>query len=305
MRSRSRLSLLGNTALATCSFEETGPVCPLRRSALFGRLIQRPQSDTKAETRGDRRLPRVPDGVRVYVIGDIHGRLDLLSEIEERIVDDLASAPRMVDPFVVYLGDYVDRGMDSRGVLQRLIDNPMLAGVPRVLLAGNHDWWLSEFLRGQPVGASWIQFGGDATLASYGVRLDITLPEPQRLAVAHKQLLERLPAAHRELLETLELSWSCGDYYFCHAGIRPGVPLDRQSPEDLLWIREPFLSWRGDPGKVVVHGHTITEEPVVRPNRIGIDTGAYLTGRLTCLVLEGTDWRFFATGVAAAAPAEI
>ncbi len=278
------------------------PTCP-GRPALFGRLIQRPRPAPGPEPRNDRRLPRVPDGVRVYAIGDVHGRLDLLREIEERIVADLAASARVVEPFVVYLGDYVDRGVDSRGVLQWLIDNPLLTGLSRVLLIGNHDLWLREFLRGQPVGTSWVQFGGDATLASYGVRLDVTLPEPQRIAQAQKQLVERFPPAHRELLHGLELAWSCGDYYFCHAGIRPGVPLDRQSPEDLLWIREPFLSWRGDPGKVIVHGHTVTEEPVVRPNRIGIDTGAYLTGRLTCLVLEGTDQRFVATGVPAPEPA--
>lgn len=273
------------------------------RPALFVRLIQRPRPAPAPEARTVRRLPRVPDGVRVYAVGDVHGRLDLLREIEERIVEDLAASPRVVEPFVVYLGDYVDRGVDSRGVLQWLIDNPLLTGLSRVLLIGNHDLWLREFLRGQPVGASWIQFGGDATLASYGVRFDITLPEPQRIAQAQKQLVDRFPTTHRELLHGLELAWSCGDYYFCHAGIRPGVPLDRQSPEDLLWIREPFLSWRGDPGKVIVHGHTVTEEPVVRPNRIGIDTGAYLTGRLTCLVLEGTDQRFVATGVPVQEPA--
>lgn len=237
--------------------------------------------------------------MRVYAIGDVHGRRDLLEEIEERIAEDLAASRRIVRPFVVYLGDYVDRGLDSRGVLERLIGNPVLDDVPRVLLIGNHDLWFREFLRGQPVGSSWVQFGGDATLASYGVRLDVTLPEPQRLALARDRITERLPGAHRDLLHRLDLCWTCGDYFFCHAGIRPGLPLERQTPEDLLWIREPFLSWRGECGKIVVHGHTVSEEPVVRPNRIGIDTGAYLTGRLTCLVLEGTGYRFITAGTPA------
>ncbi|GBD42668.1 Bis(5'-nucleosyl)-tetraphosphatase, symmetrical [bacterium HR40] len=282
-----------------------GPRGPPRfgESLLFRRLVTRSKPLVPAEPRSPAARPAVPDGVRIYAVGDLHGRRDLLEEIEERIAEDLAASPRVVRPFLVYLGDFVDRGMDSRGVLERLVVNPLFEGVPRVLLLGNHDLWMREFLRGQPIGASWLQFGGDATLASYGVRLDFTLPEPQRLALARDGLAERLPDTHRRLLAALELAWSCGDYFFCHAGIRPGLPLDRQSPEDLLWIREPFLSWRGNAGKVVVHGHTVSEDPVVRPNRIGIDTGAYLTGRLTCLVLEGTDVRFLATGEPATGPA--
>lgn len=234
--------------------------------------------------------------MRVYAIGDLHGRRDLLEEMEERIAADLAASPRVVRPFLVFLGDLVDRGSDSRGVIDRLLANPLLDGLPRVCLLGNHDLWLQEFLRGQPVGASWVRFGGDATLASYGVGLDFSLPEPQRIATAQRQLDERFPEAHRQFLAALELSWSCGDYLFCHAGIRPGVPLDRQTVEDLLWIREPFLSWRGEAGKIIVHGHTVNEEPVIRPNRIGIDTGAYLSGRLTCLVLEADEYRFITAG---------
>jgi len=231
----------------------------------------------------------------VYAIGDIHGRRDLLERLETAVAEDLSRAHRLLRPIVVYLGDYVDRGSGSRQVLDHLVRNEILEGMPRVLLRGNHDLWFREFLRGAPVGESWLQFGGEATLASYGVALDAKLAPGQRLARAAEQLADRVPAAHRRLLDRLEAAFGLGDYFFCHAGIRPGVPLARQSEEDLFWIREPFLSWSGDAEKIVVHGHTIGQQPQIRRNRIGIDTGAYSTGVLTCLVLEGTEIRFLAT----------
>lgn len=237
----------------------------------------------------------VPTGTRLYAIGDVHGRIDLLEELEEMIRADLATAPVGTRPFLVLLGDYVDRGFESRRVLDHLAHRPM-EGLARVLLLGNHDLWLREFLAGAPVGEAWLQYGGDATLASYGVGLDRTLPEAERLAAARAALDDRFPAAHRRLLEALDLAFGFGDYFFCHAGVRPGVPLEAQTEADLVWIREPFLSFTGDHGKIVVHGHTVEDEPVVRRNRIGIDTGACWTGRLTCLVLEGTEHRFLATG---------
>lgn len=262
---------------------------------MLRRLFQRRVAEPPARPQLAGRPAAVPTGTRLYAIGDVHGRLDLLRQIEELIREDLAAARQLVQPFLVLLGDFVDRGFESRQVLDHLLERP-LEGFARVLLLGNHDLWLREFLAGAPVGESWLQFGGDATLASYGVGLDRALPEPERLAAARTALLERVPDSHRRLLDGLELAFGFGDYFFCHAGVRPGLPLEEQDEADLLWIREPFLSFPGELGKVVVHGHTVSEQPVIRRNRIGIDTGACWTGRLTCLVLEGTEQRFLATG---------
>jgi serine/threonine protein phosphatase 1 len=237
----------------------------------------------------------VPDGVRVYAVGDIHGRIDLLRQLETRIVEDAASQAEACRNLLVYLGDYVDRGFDSRQVIEHLTDAPP-DSFDRVLLLGNHDQWFRSFLEGEPVGESWLRFGGDATLLSYGVPLAFDQPEESRLAAAQATLASKLPDHHRALLGSLELMVAMGDYLFVHAGIRPGVPLDKQAEHDVIWIREPFLSWAGECGKVVVHGHTVEDTPVVRRNRIGIDTGACYNGNLTCLILEGAGRRFIATG---------
>jgi serine/threonine protein phosphatase 1 len=230
--------------------------------------------------------------VRVYAIGDVHGRADLLVQLRERIRADLAEAPPT--RLLVHVGDYVDRGFESRKVLDLLIERP-LAGVENQHLLGNHDAWLLGFLdEPASVGAAWLRFGGDATLLSYDVRLNGPAESEEDLAALAARLRARLPAAHRRFLEGLRLRLEFGDYLFVHAGIRPGVPLALQKPDDLLWIREPFLSDRRDHGMVVVHGHTVQAQPVVRANRIGIDTGACWTGRLTCLVLEGEGHRFLA-----------
>ncbi|MEZ5824886.1 MAG: metallophosphoesterase [Geminicoccaceae bacterium] len=232
--------------------------------------------------------------MRVYAIGDVHGRLDLLQQIEKRIERDAADGPADLRKIVVYLGDYVDRGFDSAAVLEHLC-GPPLDGFDRVMLLGNHDAWLRDFIDGQPVGPSWMRFGGDATLLSYGVKIDFNLPEEQRIAQARQRLSERCPNHHLRFLKTLELAYGIGDYFFCHAGIRPDVPLEQQGEQDLIWIREPFLSSRAEYGKIVVHGHTVEDRPALRSNRIGIDTGACFTGNLTCLVLEGSSYRFLST----------
>lgn len=242
----------------------------------------------------DGRPPRVPEGIRVYAVGDVHGRIDLLRDLERRIVADAEAQPERCRNLLVMLGDYVDRGFDSRLVLEHLTAGPP-DGFDRVLLLGNHDLWLRAFVEGEPVGDSWLRFGGDATLLSYGVPLAFDQPEEARLTAAQVLLAERLPTTHRRLLAELELMLPMGDYLFCHAGIRPGVPIDKQVESDVIWIREPFLSWAGDCGKIVVHGHTVEDEPIVRRNRIGIDTGACFTGNLTCLVLEGEARRFIST----------
>ena len=203
------------------------------------------------------------------------------------------------DAVIIHLGDLVDRGFESRKLLDHLIATAPI-GPPMVIIWGNHYLWLREFVAADHVDAvlvaSWMRYGGDATLLSYGVRLDLRQPEAERFAAAQRQMRDRFPATHAELLDRLDLAFGFGDYFFCHAGIRPDLALERQSEADLLWIREPFLSWEGNYGKIVVHGHTVEDAPVTRVNRIGIDTGACWTGRLTCLVLSGRERRFLQTG---------
>jgi serine/threonine protein phosphatase 1 len=257
------------------------------------RLFQRGREGEEPTVHG--RPPRLPDGVRVYAVGDLHGTLDLLRQLEAAINEDIATDGTYLSNYIVYLGDYVDRGWHSRELVHHLA-HPPRDGVQRVHLLGNHDAWLRDYLRGQPVGGAWLRYGGDATLVSYGVKLAPGPDEDARLEATLPELREAVPTGHVDFLERLEIAFSFGDYFFCHAGIRPNVPLASQSTEDLIWIREPFLDWRGDPGKVVVHGHTVDDRPVVRRNRIGIDTGAYSTGRLTCLVLQGQSRRFMTTG---------
>jgi len=240
------------------------------------------------------RAARMPDGVRLYAVGDVHGRLDLLLALEQAIVEDALDGPANRKFFLVYLGDYVDRGADSRGVIDYLLMPPPQP-FDRILLLGNHDAWMRDFLAGAAVGPSWLRFGGDATVASYDTAIDYSKPDDERIVDVQTRFAGKVSAAHRRFLQDLELGFSLGDYFFCHAGIRPGVTLDQQIESDLIWMREPFLSWDGPANKVVVHGHTITEEPVIRHNRIGIDTGAFASEILTCLVLEGDSQRFIVT----------
>ena len=236
---------------------------------------------------------RVPEGSRVYAVGDIHGRADLLKRMHEMVLDDArdASAPRKV---IVYLGDYVDRGRDSRGVVEILLDEP-LSGFDGVHLRGNHDDWLMEFLAGTGSDTGWLLNGGYTTLQSYGVTLPESAVTAKDLEDGRRDLRDRLPDRHLEFFRALALTHVEGDYLFVHAGIRPGVPLEDQDPYDLIWIREEFLGSELDHGKIVVHGHTPSHNVELRQNRIGIDTGAFATSRLSCLVLEGDERRFLQT----------
>ena len=193
---------------------------------------------------------------------------------------------------LVFIGDYVDRGADSKGVVEQLVN--LQSDFTAHFLRGNHDQALLDFLADPGSFAEWKDYGAEETLASYGV------PSPQWddeavLRQTRDRLQQALSASHRGFFETLKLSETIGDYFFAHAGVRSGTPLDQQEQHDLMWIRDEFLNSRAAFGKIVVHGHTPTHAPVVRRNRIGIDTGAYLTGRLTALVLEGTRRRFLQT----------
>jgi serine/threonine protein phosphatase 1 len=239
---------------------------------------------------------QVPDGTRVYSIGDIHGRDDLLGELAGRVEADMA--PRSFDHAVtVFLGDYVDRGHGSRRVVERLVRGEW--PTPMIALAGNHEDLLMSFLEDEGVLEAWRSLGGLETLHSYGVDIGPAMAGRDFKAV-QAAFVARFPEPHRRFIETLKGSAAIGDYFFCHAGMRPGVPLDQQDRNDLLTIRYPFLSSDAEHGKVVVHGHTPSIEPEVRPNRIGIDTAAYATGRLTCLVLEKDQRRFLQAGCGAA-----
>jgi Calcineurin-like phosphoesterase len=196
---------------------------------------------------------------------------------------------------VVYLGDYVDRGEDSRGVVARLALKP-LDGFESVHLMGNHEDFLLQFLEHPEVGPNWIYNGGDRTLASYGVPSPGPWAGTAAFDNAREALLAALPEAHLKFLRDLAASHVIGGYLFVHAGIRPGVALERQNPHDLMWIRREFLEHAGDFGKVVVHGHTPVKAIDSRPNRIGIDTGAAYGGPLSAVVLAGSERRFLQTG---------
>lgn len=237
------------------------------------------------------RMPKVPEGTLVYAVGDVHGRADLLEKMHAAILKDALDVPaeRKV---VVYLGDYVDRGPASKKVVDLLLDKP-LPGFERVHLMGNHEAFLIEFLNDLEAGPGWFFNGGIATLASYGIKVskhdELSYEVLQRI---QEEFRRKMPEAHREFYRALEFSRVEGDFFFVHAGIRPGVALDNQTDEDMLWIREEFLGSDEDFGKVIVHGHTITWEPEVKSNRIGIDTGAFASGVLTALVLEGREQDF-------------
>jgi serine/threonine protein phosphatase 1 len=232
------------------------------------------------------REPTGAKGYRAYVVGDIHGRLDLLEDLLAKIHAELQRRPAQ-KTLLVFVGDLIDRGPGSAQVIERL-RTYRRAGIEPVFLLGNHEEVLLRILGGETsLIRSWLQFGGLQCLRSYGA-------EPEQLTHATDEealsiVRAAIPREHVEFLESFADSCRFGDYLFVHAGIRPGVVLEEQSQSDLRWIRAPFLFDETDHGFVVVHGHTISEEVEERANRIGIDTGAYRTGVLTALVIEGNE----------------
>jgi len=241
------------------------------------------------------RFPRIktgiPEGQRIYVIGDIHGRVDLLREVHAKIERDKLQGPEPEANTIVYLGDYVDGGPSTRDVLDILIEDTP-AGARAVTLLGNHDNMLLEFLENSATGNKWLKLFGRATLENYGVSAPEGQLSADQLASLREAFFSAFPTRHLTFLRSLQTIHIVGDYAFVHAGIRPGVCLADQSIEDLIWIRKPFISSALAHEKVIVHGHTYSRKPRVRAHRIGIDTGSYFTGRLTCLVLEGRSFRF-------------
>lgn len=233
---------------------------------------------------------RVPEGRRIYAIGDVHGRFDCLRDMLARIEADLNVRPTP-EHRVIFLGDYTDRGPQSCEVLDHL--SGLAKSPDHVFLLGNHDEWLRDFL-GEPemVGAHFLRWGGLETLQSYGIARDMLRRPHGEIA---RELARRMPQTHRCFLRNLVVSHIEGDYFFCHAGVRPGIPLEQQVKDDLIWIRDEFLGHSGSFGKVVVHGHTPKGQVDILPNRINVDTCAFDTGILSCLVLEGRDQRLLQT----------
>jgi serine/threonine protein phosphatase 1 len=228
------------------------------------------------------RRPSLPAGLRIYAVGDIHGRLDLLNTLLARISTDIALRPT-ARPVYVFLGDYIDRGSSSRQTIDRLIEHG--ATNDSIFLRGNHEQIALKCLTDQALFDQWLRLGGLATLVSYGVPPE-TLANGKLIVELQSAFHSALPKAHFRFFRDLQNSFVCGDFFFAHAGVKPNVELSRQKESDLLWIREEFLSSNSDFGKIIIHGHTPTSEIEVGPNRINIDTGAFATGRLTCLVIE-------------------
>lgn len=246
-------------------------------------IFNRPSAEDESQSRAS-----VPPDNFVVAVGDTHGRADLLEKLWQQIDEASRRSPAR-QRTLVFLGDYVDRGKQSKQLIDRFLRG--FTGFETIFLMGNHDETLLHFLIDPSVGTAWQSFGGIETLQSYGVSHD----PKKSWAQTRSEFATALPADHLQFFKNLRLHATIGDYLFVHAGIRPRVPLEEQREVDLLWIREEFLDSTANFGRIVVHGHTPTDVPDVRANRIGIDTGAYFTDRLTALVLEGRTRRFLST----------
>jgi serine/threonine protein phosphatase 1 len=259
--------------------QEFEALAPAPRPSLLARLLRR---------RGPSPDP-LPPGVRVYAVGDIHGCADLLRRALDYAAQDARTSPER--KYLVFVGDYVDRGPDSRGVIDLLMRG--LPGFVTLCMRGNHDQSMLTFLDEPEFLATWKGFGGNETLLSYGVQPPL-LDDIESLAKTRDAFAAAVPPDHMDFLEELPYFARIGNYLFVHAGFRPGRTLEKQRAADMLWIRGEFLNARCDFGGTVVYGHTPSATPVLRPGRIGIDTGAYMSGKLTLAVFEGGTRRFYA-----------
>jgi serine/threonine protein phosphatase 1 len=241
--------------------------------------------------------PRLRTGRRLFAIGDIHGRLDLLNLLLGQIANH-AAQHSVPENGLVFLGDYIDRGPDSRGVIDRLIALPQaFPGWELHFLMGNHDNAALEFIENPGIYTAWRSHGAAQTLMSYGV-IPPRFENQRQFEQARDDFVRAIPLAHVRFLNQLEYFHVADDYLFVHAGIRPGIALADQLPEDLLWIREDFLLHRRRFEKMIVHGHTPAPSPIVLSNRICVDTGAHATGHLTALILNSEGRSFLTTGKA-------
>lgn len=238
---------------------------------------------------------RMADGRRVYAIGDVHGRADLLETLLAQIFADIQrECDGGATPAIVFLGDYVDCGLETRRCLDRLValsDEP----VQTYFLKGKHDAALLAFLDNPRGGRVWLGKGGRETLFSYGVRAPSPRPDSAEMERTADALRAAMPSSHLAFLRGLRLHLRLGDYVFVHAGLRPGVPLDAQRERDILTIREPFLTSRERWPFVVVHGNSPVEKLYRDPRRIAVDTGAYATGRLSAVCLDGGEVSLLST----------
>lgn len=285
------MGLLNSGLTATSAVELAGrlgqnwtifpaPVADLA-SSMFKSLFRSKQQPERAAS---------TDGRLLYAVGDVHGRLDLLDGLVERMTEDFRTLGRQDQPVLIMLGDYIDRGPQSAAVIDRLIDLRQQSAEGRFefrALMGNHEETLLHFLDDPMAGPSWVEYGGGETLASYGVRRPVGRAEPEAWEQTRLAFREAFPPTHETFLRQLELSVVYGDYVFVHAGVRPGLPLERQVAADLLWIRNEFLDNPHGLDATVVHGHTPVEQVFLGRRRINVDTGAYATGVLTAVRLDG------------------
>ena len=264
----------------------------LRQDAVeFPSFSPAPALEALAEWGGARPLHRLRSAETVIAaVGDIHGRLDLLRRLEPAL-DGLRQEGRGII-VEVYLGDFVDHAGDAKATFDFLIERRRRIDRRIVCLCGNHERMLLTALEDPDYFARWLRFGGEATIRSYGVAGGATLRNSAKAFAVFRELF---PRDHREFLESLPKRYEFEDFYFVHAGVNPAKTLAEQTEDDMLWIREPFLSSTANFGKVVVHGHTPLRSTEVRRNRIGLDTGAYLTGRLSCLILTSDGLRIIDT----------
>lgn len=247
--------------------------------------------------------PKGPEGRLIYAIGDVHGRADRLAALIGLIRQDVQRiGPLPLKPTLMLLGDYVDRGPHSREVIDAILALEADPDFQTIALRGNHDQFLLDFLKDGSSGGAWLQYGGGATLASYGVLPPMQRSDQQGWRDTAQALTKALPATHVDFLNRTRLVAVLGDFVFVHAGVRPGTKLEDQDPWDVMSIRKPFLANR-EPmaGKVVVFGHTAMDEPLVERHKIGVDTGAYATGVLTALRIFEAERGFINTAPVGAA----
>jgi serine/threonine protein phosphatase 1 len=248
--------------------------------ALIRRLFEK---FVKRESRRARLVLSLADFSAIYAIGDVHGCIGLLRSAYDHILQDMPAMPGR--KLVVFLGDYVDRGPDSKAVLEFLCQ-PSLGDIDHICLCGNHDAEFLRFLHNPKANLSWLGFGGMETLRSYGIDAKHILKSGGGPDALDRTVRQAIPADHVHLLACLPTMLEVGNLVFVHAGVRPGIPLAEQTDQDLMWIRDPFLHDGPKLPLLVVHGHTVSPQPVFGTRRVGIDTGAFATGRLTVLKLS-------------------